>query len=106
MALPNPPSSMRRRLLALRRATSGASQPAAPPSYRFSPGRAAAGAALALAGALAIAAQVALLNCGTAACNTAIIEIGLALGAVISAASQLALVAGLWLLWTARSRAS
>jgi len=55
---------------------------------------------------LAIAAQVALLNCGTAACNTAIIDIGLALGAVISAASQLALVAGLWLLWTARSRAS
>jgi hypothetical protein len=96
---------MRRRLLALRRATSGAPHPAASPPPRLSPGRAAAGAALALTGAAAIAAQVALLNCGTATCNTAIIDIGLALGAVISAASQLALVAGLWLLWTARSRA-
>ena len=106
MALPNPPSSMRRRLLAQRRAISSAPRRAAPAPHRFSPGRAAAGAALALFGAIAITAQVALLNCGSAACNTAIIKIGLALGAIVSAASQLALVIGLWLLWTSRSRAS
>ncbi|WP_374578716.1 hypothetical protein [Phenylobacterium sp.] len=105
MALPKPPSPMRRRLLGSRRAPSSSPHGAAPPPHRFSPGRAAAGAALAAIGAISLTAQIALLNCSAAACEAAIIDIGLALGAMISAVSQLALLAGLWLLWSSRSGA-
>ena len=79
--------------------------PGAPPPLRLSPGRAAAGAALAAIGAISLTAQIGLLNCSAAACEAAIIDIGLALGAMISAVSQLALLAGLWLIWSSRSGA-
>lgn len=96
MALPNSPG--------LRRTASGPPHRAASPTVRFSPGRAAVGAVLALVGAASLAAQVALLNCGTTACDRAIVTIGLAWGSAISALSQLALIAGLWLFWSARYR--
>ena len=97
MTAARPPSPGGRRSLEIHNSRSRGAQ-------GFSPGRAGAGAALAAIGLIGLAAQVALLNCNASACETAIVDIGLALGVAISAIAQAALLTGLWLIWTSRRR--
>lgn len=78
--------------------------PGAPPPLRLSPGRAAAGALLTLIGLTGLVAQIIVFNCGSQACERAMMTMGLALGAMLAALCQLAIILGLWLLATSRRR--
>jgi hypothetical protein len=95
-----------RRLFGPRRSTPDPPPGPASAPPRFSPGRAAAGAGLALAGLAGLVAQVYIFNCGTQACDRLMMNIGLALSAALAAIAQLAIIVGLWLLWTAWRRTS
>ncbi|WP_293402880.1 hypothetical protein [Phenylobacterium sp.] len=103
MALLSHPLKTPQRLLGPRRSSLDP-PPGAPPPLRLSPGRAAAGALLTIIGVATLAGQIFVFNCGSQACDRAMMTIGLALGAALAALSQLAIILGLWLLWTARRR--
>lgn len=104
MALLSHPLKTPQRLVGPRRSSPDPPPGAASPPLRLSPGRAAAGALLAIIGLAALAAQMFILNCGSQACDRAMMTIGLALGAALAALAQFAIILGLWMLWTARRR--
>ena len=103
MALLSHPLKASQRLLGPRR-SSPVPPPGAPPPLRLSPGRAAAGALLALIGLAGLIGQIVVFNCGSQACDRAMMTVGLAVGAALAALCQIAIIFGLWLLWTARRR--
>lgn len=104
MALLSHPLKTPQRLLGPRRPSPDRPPGAASPPFRLSPGRAAAGVLLTVIGLATLAGQIFVFNCGSQACDRAMITIGLALGAALAALSQFAIILGLWLLWTARRR--
>ena len=102
MALLSHPLKASQRRLGPRRSAPDRS----PPPLRLSPGRAAAGALLAVIGLAGLVAQIAVFNCGSQACDRAMMTIGLAMGAALAALCQLAIIIGLWLLASSRRRGS
>ncbi|MCX7585484.1 hypothetical protein [Phenylobacterium sp. 58.2.17] len=59
---------------------------------------------LALIGLAGLIGQIVVFNCGSQACDRAMMTVGLAMGAALAALCQIAIILGLWLLWTARRR--
>lgn len=104
MALLSHPLKASQRRIGPRRSSLDPS-PGAPPPLRLSPGRAAAGALLAIIGLAGLIAQIIVFNCGSQACDRAMMTVGLAMGSALAALAQIAIILGVWLLWTARRRA-
>ena len=68
--------------------------------------RATLGAAMIVAGVLTLAWLVYIGNSTSPAAERALIAVGLAGGALISAAAQAAILIGAWMIWTTRRRSS
>ena len=64
--------------------------------------RLAGGVALTVLGAAILAALIYVFNCSGAACERAMIDLGLAGSALVAALGQIALIIGLRMIWVAR----